>query len=265
MSVTIQDDMMAAAEAMPRRQGDAFLVALVRYGLSGEEPRPGTAWYPTFITCKDRISMSADASANGRLGAVKRWGKDQGKQGAATMADGAQPSCPSDRGHDGPDAGGHDSQSADSYDGPNVGGHDSQSAEGHDAEKSREEMRGDEERKEEDKEETRTLGASGSERNAQTAEVIAHLNAACGKRYRADAASSREIIGARLAEGFTVEDCKRVIDNMAARWLHDNKMRDYLRPETLFRRSKFEGYLNASEGAPVADWSAYEVLPEDVA
>ena len=37
-----------------------------------------------------------------------------------------------------------------------------------------------------------------------------------------------------------------VIDKKCAEWLHDPKMRAYLRPETLFG-AKFEGYLNAPE------------------
>ena len=49
-----------------------------------------------------------------------------------------------------------------------------------------------------------------------------------------------------MAEGYTVEDFVAVIDKKCAEWLHDPKMRAYLRPETLFG-SKFEGYLNAPE------------------
>lgn len=88
-------------------------------------------------------------------------------------------------------------------------------------------------------------GEGGDGAEEATERVIAHLNAACGTAYRPSSAKSRQLVGARLREGFSAEDCERVIDNMAARWLGDERMRRYLRPETLFNATKFEGYLNA--------------------
>lgn len=87
--------------------------------------------------------------------------------------------------------------------------------------------------------------------------VIDYLNDKAGKEYRATTKATRQHIAARFAEGFTVEDCKRVIDDRCKAW---NKppapgkedMRLYLRPETLFG-SKFEGYLNAIPTATTAD------------
>lgn len=72
--------------------------------------------------------------------------------------------------------------------------------------------------------------------------VIEHLNAAAGKNYR-NTKTNRENIVARLREGFTQADCHRVIANTANRW-RGTTMAQYLRPSTLFRPSKFEGYLN---------------------
>ena len=48
-----------------------------------------------------------------------------------------------------------------------------------------------------------------------------------------------------MREGYTVEDFRRVIDHKASEWMEDEKMREYLRPETLFG-TKFEGYLQAA-------------------
>ena len=48
----------------------------------------------------------------------------------------------------------------------------------------------------------------------------------------------------RLAEGFTIDDFKKVIDVKCAQWLNDPNMKKYLRPETLFKASHFESYLN---------------------
>jgi uncharacterized phage protein (TIGR02220 family) len=76
----------------------------------------------------------------------------------------------------------------------------------------------------------------------QAAEIIDYLNQKTGKKYRHSKAHLT-VIAARLKEGFTLDDCKRVIDTKTAQWLNDEKEK-YLRPETLFRPSKFEGYLN---------------------
>lgn len=73
--------------------------------------------------------------------------------------------------------------------------------------------------------------------------IIDHLNATAGKRYRLGD-STRKIIAARLNEGFTEADLRTVIEKKSAGWKDDDKMEKYLRPETLFQASKFDGYLN---------------------
>lgn len=72
--------------------------------------------------------------------------------------------------------------------------------------------------------------------------VITVLNSKTGKRFR-QTANNRKPIIARLNEGFTEHDCYRVITNRVMRWT-GTEMAQYLRPDTLFRPSKFEGYLN---------------------
>ena len=49
-----------------------------------------------------------------------------------------------------------------------------------------------------------------------------------------------------MKEGYTVEDFKKVIDNKVSDWT-DGDMEKYLRPQTLFRPSNFEAYLNESQ------------------
>ena len=49
----------------------------------------------------------------------------------------------------------------------------------------------------------------------------------------------------RWDEGYRLDDFYHVIDNMYREWGNDNKMRVYLRPQTLFG-TKFESYLNQS-------------------
>jgi len=80
----------------------------------------------------------------------------------------------------------------------------------------------------------------------QVIEVIEHLNKAAKTKFRPLADSTRKFVSARLADGYTVEDCKRVIDRQVAAWLNDPKWAKYLRPETLFNATKFEGYVNGA-------------------
>ena len=68
--------------------------------------------------------------------------------------------------------------------------------------------------------------------------VIEHLNEVTGKSYDYRRDSSSKPVTARLNEGYTVEDCIKVIDVKASEWLRTD-MRQYLRPETLFRAYKF--------------------------
>lgn len=85
---------------------------------------------------------------------------------------------------------------------------------------------------------------------AQVREIVAHLNAATGSEFRPNTKATVQAINARLEEGYTVADFKEVIDIKAAQWKGDDKMQGYLRPETLFRPSHFEAYLQeAKRGA----------------
>lgn len=72
--------------------------------------------------------------------------------------------------------------------------------------------------------------------------VVSYLNERTGKNFRASSRATREKIRARLNEGFSVDDFKRVIDVKSAEWM-GTEQEKYLRPETLFG-TKFESYLN---------------------
>lgn len=73
--------------------------------------------------------------------------------------------------------------------------------------------------------------------------IVSHLNDRAGTNYKHTSSKTRTCIHARLAEGFTLDDFKTVIDKKCDEWLGDPKMEKYLRPETLFG-TKFESYLN---------------------
>ena len=73
--------------------------------------------------------------------------------------------------------------------------------------------------------------------------IIGFLNDKAGKNYR-ETNGNREMIIARLKEGYSEEDCQKVIINRLAHWKNTDS-EQYLRPSTLFRKSKFDGYLNS--------------------
>jgi uncharacterized phage protein (TIGR02220 family) len=97
---------------------------------------------------------------------------------------------------------------------------------------------------------------SGKPDHAQEREeIINYLNEKSGKAYRPNSAKTKQLISARLNEGFTVDDFKTVIDNKVSSWLGNKDMEKFLRPETLFS-PKFEGYLNEGHRfRPKADTS----------
>ena len=72
--------------------------------------------------------------------------------------------------------------------------------------------------------------------------TIEHLNLKCGTKYKASARKTKDLIKARINDGFKLEDFKTVINKKSDEWLGSD-MQKYLRPETLFG-TKFEGYLN---------------------
>lgn len=100
--------------------------------------------------------------------------------------------------------------------------------------------------------------------SAQRKQVIDYLNKKTGKRFKPNADGNKRVIDPRLKDGYTVDDLKHIIDVKYAQWhgktfsngqLGDN----YLRPETLFRVSKIEGYLNEEipkhkSKEPTPDW-----------
>lgn len=76
--------------------------------------------------------------------------------------------------------------------------------------------------------------------------IIDYLNIKASTKFKGNSEKTKKVISARIKEGYKVEDFKKVIDIKCKKWLTDNKMRDFLRPETLFG-NKFESYLNEKE------------------
>lgn len=96
-------------------------------------------------------------------------------------------------------------------------------------------------------------------------EVLDYLNEKTGKSFRRVTAHASKI-KARIREGYTLEDFKKVIDSRVAFWRGKDDFEKYLRPETLFG-TKFDSYLAEANpkkeaprrSAPVSD-SAREIL-----
>jgi uncharacterized phage protein (TIGR02220 family) len=77
-------------------------------------------------------------------------------------------------------------------------------------------------------------------------EILSDLNLVLGTSYKPTTQKTKELIQARLNEGFTIDDFKTVHRKMLLSWGADPKMVKYLRPITLYG-IKFEGYLNQKE------------------
>lgn len=91
-------------------------------------------------------------------------------------------------------------------------------------------------------------------RRSEAIEILNYLNTGADTAYRA-VDSSLRLIDARLKEGATIDDMKRVIDAKCAEW-KGTDMQKYLRPQTLFNATKFDQYLGA---LAVKQTAAFEV------
>ena len=73
-------------------------------------------------------------------------------------------------------------------------------------------------------------------------EVISYLNLKAKKNFKVDTGSHQKFIKARLKEGYVLEDFKKVVDIMVAKW-QGTEYEQYLQPQTLFG-NKMDNYLN---------------------
>ena len=73
-------------------------------------------------------------------------------------------------------------------------------------------------------------------------EIISYLNLKAKKNFKVNTASHQKFIKARLKEGYVLEDFKKVVDIMVAKW-KGTEYEQYLQPQTLFG-NKMDNYLN---------------------
>jgi len=76
--------------------------------------------------------------------------------------------------------------------------------------------------------------------------VVARINELAGTAYKPDSKIVLDGLVSRLRAGAIEQDLMAVVENRWAEWGADSRMRQYFNPETLFRESKFEKYLNAA-------------------
>lgn len=73
-------------------------------------------------------------------------------------------------------------------------------------------------------------------------QILTFLNEKAGRNYQ-PVDANLEFIVARLKEGATAGQCRQVIAKKTREWAGDEKMAEYLRPATLFNRTKFAQYV----------------------
>src|SRR3990167_5365678 len=81
-----------------------------------------------------------------------------------------------------------------------------------------------------------------NEFKSQAKEILTFLNEKAKRNYQPVEVNIDFIIH-RLQEGATLKQCRQIIVRKARDWLSDPKMNQYLRPATLFNKTKFSQYV----------------------
>lgn len=81
------------------------------------------------------------------------------------------------------------------------------------------------------------------------AQVLDHFNKVTGSEYGRGGRNKTTLgyIRGRLAEDYSAEDLKLVVDYLNAKWADDSKMSDYLRPKTLFGSENCAEYFDKAK------------------
>ena len=86
------------------------------------------------------------------------------------------------------------------------------------------------------------------------------LNDLSGGSFRTTTKTTQKLIAARIKDGYSLPDIETVIRHKCAVWGESEKMRQYLRPETLFG-NKFEGYLSDARRSEPKQEQGYVLAP----
>lgn len=93
--------------------------------------------------------------------------------------------------------------------------------------------------------------------------IIDYLNSQASTTFSSKTGSNLDMVIARIEEGYTLGDFKFVIDIKIKDW-KGSDMAKYLRPITLFNKTKFENYLNSSINVTKQPISRYSKLADSV-
>jgi uncharacterized phage protein (TIGR02220 family) len=85
-----------------------------------------------------------------------------------------------------------------------------------------------------------------SEQKELSEKVINYLNEQSGSFFSNKLGGNMELIVSRIKEGYTFSEFKLVIDRKVKDW-KGTDWQKYLRPITLFAKTKFENYLNQND------------------
>ena len=91
-----------------------------------------------------------------------------------------------------------------------------------------------------------------SEKNTEAIEILNYLNqkikskSSSKRGFDIKSPSNLKFVNARLKSGYTKEDLIKVIDKKFKDWW-GTSMQVYIRPETLFNETKFQGYVNEAD------------------
>lgn len=218
--MNIFDSYIEAGQQLSQRDKEQFYTALIEFIAYGREPNLKGAALAVFIAIRPSLEISMTRANSGRKGglqASKTQANGEAKRDFATEQNASKPEA--NRQANGEANGQANSNS-------NSNKKDLAKAKSKKAEQN----------------------ASEPEANEAVARIVAYLNERTGSNFRPTTKSTVGHIKARLSEGYTESDFIAVIDGRVAAWRHDAKMAQYLRPETLFAPSKFEGYLQAARG-----------------
>jgi uncharacterized phage protein (TIGR02220 family) len=93
--------------------------------------------------------------------------------------------------------------------------------------------------------------------------VIEYLNSKTGSTFNAKSSTNLELVMARKNEGATFTDFKVVIDTKCDDWLTSDWGK-YLRPMTLFNKTKFESYLNTKKNGNAKTSTKFDSVIEAI-
>jgi len=109
----------------------------------------------------------------------------------------------------------------------------------------------------EDEDKNKDKDEKVNEKEIEIDNVIQEFNKIVGSNYQTKSKAIREYIRARLTEGYSKDDCIKVIQIKSRDW-KGTDMEKYLRPSTLFRPTKFPEYLNQKEQTKSTPQSRHE-------